>query len=131
MSWLFLKSTSLPDRDAVSLLELKAIPMVMYPKGFLGRDVVEIRCRDFGFHLDVAVETTTAPSLFEFVRSNLGATVQPLPLSKSLSDPTLRLITIEDHPPIRKIGIIYRADKYLGFAARKCIELIEHQLKNE
>ncbi|MCZ8511565.1 LysR family transcriptional regulator [Paenibacillus filicis] len=119
----------LADRDAVSLLELKGIPMVMYPSDFMGREVVENRCRAFGFQLDVAVETTTAPSLFNFVRSNIGATVQPLDLSKSLNDPTLRLITIEDHTPTREIGIIYRADKYLGFAARKCIEFIEHQLK--
>ncbi|MFK2827016.1 LysR family transcriptional regulator [Bacillus sp. B190/17] len=115
--------------DSISVTQLKNIPMVMYPKQFLGRRLLEDHCQKYDFHLNVVVETTTGPSLFRFVKENIGATLQPLPLSKSLNDPALRLIKITDDPPSREIGIIYRADKYLGFAVQKFIEAIEENLK--
>jgi LysR family transcriptional regulator, cyn operon transcriptional activator len=120
----------LASYDSIRLTELRKIPVVMYPKQFLGRRLIENHCQEYGFHLDVVVETTTGPSLFRFVKENIGATVQPLPLSKSINDPTLRLIKINDNPPTRQIGIIYRADKYLGFAAQKFIETVEEKLKS-
>ncbi|HEY9576881.1 MAG TPA: LysR family transcriptional regulator [Pseudobacillus sp.] len=120
----------LASYDSISLTELREITMVMYAKQFLGRRLLEDHCQKHGFQLNIIVETTTGPSLFYFVKENIGATLQPLPLSKALNDPTLRLIRIHDHPPEREIGIIYRADKYLGFAVRKFIETVEEQLKN-
>ncbi|HEY9577701.1 MAG TPA: LysR family transcriptional regulator [Pseudobacillus sp.] len=120
----------LASHESISLTELREIPMVMYAKQFLGRKLLEDHCQKHGFQLNTVVETTTGPSLFYFVKENIGATLQPLPLSKALNDPTLRLIKIHDHPPEREIGIIYRADKYLGFAVQKFIETVEEKLKN-
>ncbi|KMY55255.1 LysR family transcriptional regulator [Bacillus sp. FJAT-27231] len=115
---------------SISLAELRDMPMVMYAKQFLGRRLLEDHCQKHGFQLNVVVETTTGPSLFYFVKENIGATLQPLPLSQALKDPALRLIKIHDHPPEREIGIIYRADKYLGFAVQKFIETVEEKLKH-
>lgn len=121
----------LAGHDSICLTELKDVPMVMYPKQFLGRRLLEDHCRKHGFQPNVVVETTTGPSLFRFVKENIGATIQPLPLSQALHDPALRLIRITDHPPAREISLIHRADKYLGFAARKFIETVEEQLKSQ
>ncbi|WP_231571439.1 LysR family transcriptional regulator [Gordoniibacillus kamchatkensis] len=119
----------LADRESISLAELKGLPMIMYPKGYWGRELVEKYCRDYGFELDTVVETTSNPSLFRFVRENIGATVQTYPLAKAINDPKLRFIKIEDHPPVRETSIVHRADKYLGRAAQSFIRLAEQQLK--
>lgn len=121
----------LANRHSIRLAELREIPMVMYAKQFLGRRLLEDHCQKHGFQLNTVVETTTGPSLFRFVKENIGATLQPLPLSKSLNDPHLRLIKVSDAPPVRDIGIIYRADKYLGFAVKKFIETMEKKLKSQ
>lgn len=105
----------------MDLIRPGPIPMVMYPKGFLSRELVENCCRKNGFELNTVVETASGSSLFGFVKENIGATIQPVPLVKSVSAPTLRLIKIEDGPITRDVGVLYRSDKFLGFAARKFI----------
>jgi DNA-binding transcriptional LysR family regulator len=119
----------LAHHETISLTQLKELPMIMYPKGFWGRELVEKYCREYGFNLDTVVETTSNPSLFRFVRENIGATVQTYQLAKSIDDPKLRFIKISDHPPVREMSIIYRADKYLGYSAQTFIHTVEDQLK--
>jgi LysR family cyn operon transcriptional activator len=119
----------LANHESISLTHLKGLPMIMYPKGFWGRELVENYCREYGFNLDTIVETTSNPSLFRFVRENIGATVQTYQLAKSIDDPKLRFIKISDHPPVREMSIIYRADKYLGHAAQTFIQTVEDRLK--
>lgn len=63
-------------------------PNVMYPKGYWGRELVENCCREYGFNLNMTIETTSNPSLFRFVRENIGVTVQTYPLFKSINDPS-------------------------------------------
>ncbi|MFD0696670.1 LysR family transcriptional regulator [Paenibacillus sp. GCM10027628] len=120
----------LASRETVSLSELEGLPIILYPKGFWGRELVENCCLQHGFKLNVVVETTSNPSLFHFVRENMGVTIQTYPLVKSMDDPKLRFIPIHDHPPVREMSIIYRADKYLGHAAQTFIHIAEERLKD-
>ncbi|WP_237690785.1 LysR family transcriptional regulator [Paenibacillus caui] len=118
----------LADSKSISLAELKKLPLIMYPKGFIGREGIENHCREHGVELNTIVETSSNMSLFQFVRENIGATIQTYPLAESISAPDLRIIPITDHPPLRKMGIIYRADKYLGRAAQQFIQIARERL---
>jgi len=120
----------LADRESVQLSELRDLPMVIYPKGFWGRELVENRCREHGFELHTIVETTSNPSLFRFVAENIGATVQPAHLVRSVGNPRIRYIPIQDHAPYRQMSIVHRTDKYLGFPARTFIQTVIEQLSN-
>ncbi|WP_433616501.1 LysR family transcriptional regulator [Paenibacillus cellulositrophicus] len=120
----------LAGRESVSLTELNGLPIIMYPKGFWGRELVEQYCRKHGFNLDIVVETTSNPSLFRFVRENMGVTIQTPTLVEAIGDPKLRFLPIHDDPPYREMSIIYRADKYLGHAAQAFIHLAEERLKS-
>ncbi|MBB6735649.1 LysR family transcriptional regulator [Cohnella sp. CBP 2801] len=119
----------LADRESILLEELKGYPIIMYPKGFWGRELVEKECAKIGFRLNTVVETTSNPSLFRFVAENVGATVQTATLTKAVGDPKLRFIPIRDRPPARETCILHRSDKYLNRAARAFIETMEEQLK--
>lgn len=118
----------LAGRKSVALDQLGNLPLIAYPKGFKARELIETHCREHGMNLNIIVETSTASSLYGFVRSNVGACLQPYSLSKSFNDPTLRLIKIEDFPPIRHIGIMHRNDKFLGYAAKQFIQLVKNQM---
>lgn len=120
---------ALAERTSIVLRELKAIPMVIFPKGFLGRELVEERTREHGFHLDSIMETSSATSIIKLVKANIGATVQPYPLFLEMDDPTLHAITIEDDPPSRTLELIYRSDRYLGQAAKAFIERVRAYFK--
>ncbi len=121
----------LSGRKSVTLETIGNQPLIAYPKGFKARELIETHCRDHGLNLNIIVETSTASSLYGFVRSNVGACLQPYSLSHSLNDPSLRLIKIEDFPPLRQIAIMHRNDKFLGYAAQQFIQLVQGQLKKD
>lgn len=121
----------LAGRKSVTLETIGNQPLIAYPKGFKARELIETHCRDHGLNLNIIVETSTASSLYGFVRSNVGACLQPYSLSHSLNDPSLRLIKIEDFPPLRQIAIMHRNDKFLGYAAQQFIQLVQGQLKKD
>lgn len=118
----------LADRSSIELEELRHIRTVMYPKGTLGREIVDDCCRKRGFSLDPIIETTTPFSLIRLVKANIGATIQPLPLILSMNDPDLRAIKIEGGPT-RDIGIIYRVDRFLSHAAKTFIKRLQDELQ--
>ncbi|MED1467647.1 LysR family transcriptional regulator [Bacillus salipaludis] len=124
------KDHELFSRESISLTELKGLPVVLYPKGFWGRDFLENYCQQHGFNLNVVVETSSNPSLFNFVRENIGVTIQSYSLLESIGYLNLRFIPINDHPPVREMSIIYRSDKYLNHTAQAFIHFAEEHLKD-
>jgi DNA-binding transcriptional LysR family regulator len=115
--------------DSISLAQLRGLPMVMYPRGYWGRDLVESCCGECGFELNAVIETTSNPALFHFVGENIGATVQTGQLVRSVGDPRLRFIRIGDRPPVRNMGILHRSDKYMGHAARTLLGKLKEHLE--
>ncbi|REK77651.1 LysR family transcriptional regulator [Paenibacillus paeoniae] len=110
--------SELADRTSILLHELEHIPLVLYPQGFLGRDLVEKVCREQGgFQLSTVMETSTAISLLQLVRAGVGATIQPESLLKQESMRNdIIAIPISDHPPMRHLELIYGSDRYISSA---------------
>ncbi|MBP1964113.1 LysR family transcriptional regulator [Paenibacillus aceris] len=124
------KNHELSKAESISLADLQFLPIVMYPKGLWGREFVDSWCRQHGFHLNVVVETSSNPSLFYFVKANIGVGIVANSLLESIDSLDLRFLPIRDYPPVREMSIIYRSDKYLSHAARTFIHFAEEQLKD-
>ncbi|WP_248929852.1 LysR family transcriptional regulator [Paenibacillus hamazuiensis] len=125
------KEHELSTKESISLIELKELPVVMYPREFCwARKFVENWCQQHGFNLNVLVETSTLSSIFHFVRENIGVAVVANSLLESIDKHNLRFIPIHDYPPVREMSIIYRADKYLSHAAQAFIHFAEDELKD-
>lgn len=118
----------LAQHNSVSINELKGLPMVIFPRGFWGREIVENVCLKHGFPLHTVVETTSNPSLFRFVIENIGATIQTEHLVNSVGNPELRFIPIRDHAPYREMSIIHHTEKYLSHAAQTFIKNVRERL---
>ncbi|WEG14515.1 LysR family transcriptional regulator [Pullulanibacillus sp. KACC 23026] len=123
------KDHAFSSRKSIALTDLKGVPIVIYPRGFWGRDFLENFCQQHGFNLNVVVETSSNPSLFHFVKENIAVAIQAHSLLESIDNLNLRFIPIHDHPPVRETSIIYRSDKYLSHAAQAFIHFAEDQLK--
>ncbi|WP_249661909.1 LysR family transcriptional regulator substrate-binding protein, partial [Lysinibacillus fusiformis] len=76
-------------------------PMVMYPEGFFGKEIVEEAVKKHGFQLHSILETSFVTSIMNLVRANIGATVQAYHLIQQINDPTLCHIRISDGAPSR------------------------------
>jgi len=119
------------NRTAITIAQLKDLPMVMYPEGFLGREIVEEKVKKYGFQLHSILETSSVTSIMNLVRANIGATVQPYPLIQQMNDPDLRVIRITDDIPSRSLSIIYRVDRYVSQASTAFIEQIKAHFKGD
>ncbi|MDR0270516.1 LysR family transcriptional regulator [Paenibacillus sp.] len=121
----------LAHRTSVDINELKDLPMIIYPEGFMGRNLVEGVVQKYGFRLHSILETSSATSIINLVRANLGATVQPYPLIRQMNDPELKTIRINGDAPSRSLSIIYRSDRYLSQAAKALIERIKEFFQSQ
>lgn len=102
------KEHPLSNQTVISIAELEDLPMVMYPEGFLGREVVEEAVKKHGFQLHSILETSSVTSIMNLVRANIGVTVQPYPLLQQMNDPTLCSI---------RISMVHQAVAYRLFTA--------------
>jgi DNA-binding transcriptional LysR family regulator len=108
------------DRKQIELQELQHIPLVMYPLGYLGRDLVEEACRELGFSMSTVMETSSATSLLQLVRAGMGATVQPEHLLRGVpSQSDLVSIPIINRTPFRHLVLVYRSDRFISHAQKQ------------
>ena len=80
------KDHELTDKDII-LRCLVNLPLVMYPKGFSGRDLIETWCSSQDIDIRSLMETGSATSLFQLVKAGIGATIQPSQLIESFQSP--------------------------------------------
>lgn len=122
------KDNPYADCPSVNLEVLRQLPLLMYPRHFLGRELVEDCCRAAGFELAPLMETGSATSLLQLVEAGIGATVQPGSLLQNLENSSLRSIPIADYPPYRELKLIYRSDRFMSHATRMFIERLREYL---
>ncbi|GGG53131.1 LysR family transcriptional regulator [Paenibacillus radicis (ex Gao et al. 2016)] len=118
---LFVNSASeLAARKEITLEELVQHTIVMYPKGYLGRDLVDKVFQDEGLELHTAMETSSATSLLQLVSAGVGATIQPKELlSQFPIRPDIISIPITGPRPVRHLELIYGADRFIGSSQRQ------------
>lgn len=105
------------SRTTIHPKQLNEIPLVMYPKGFYGRELIDAWCKEQKITVKITMETGSATSLLQLVNEGVGATIQPSHLIGSFPSLNIRAIEIEQSP-IRDLEIFYRKDKYLSLAAQ-------------
>ncbi len=121
---LFVRSDSeLAARTRISLEDLKSYPLVMYPKGYTGRDLVDDTCRKLGFELSTAMETASAASLLQLVSAGIGATIQPAGLiaRNAAEYPDIVALPLWGMEPVRHMELTYYAERFLTGAQRELI----------
>ena len=104
----------------------------MYPKGYLGRDLVDDVCKEQGVELDTVMEVGSASSLLQLVEAGIGATIQPRGLLKQHSTwPNIVSIPISEPAPIRHLELTYYADRFVSKAHKQLSEWLIDFFKQE
>ncbi|MGQ8872170.1 LysR family transcriptional regulator [Paenibacillus sp. TSA_86.1] len=125
---LFVHSSSdLAKRHEITLEELTQLALVMYPKGYIGRDLVDEVFREQGLELTTVMEAGSASSLLQLVAAGIGATIQPKELLKQHSGwEDIVTIPIAGDAPVRHMELTYYADRFISKAQQQLAEwLIE------
>jgi len=115
--------SKLAKRSDISLKELTQHAMVMYPRGYLGRDLVDEVCRKQGFELETVMEVDSASSLLQLVSAGIGATIQPRELLEQHDNWTnIISIPITEPTPVRHLELTYYADRFISKAQQQLSE---------
>ncbi len=118
------KEHDLAEKEIILPENLVNVPLVMYPKGFYGRDLIDTWCKNQEISIDTLMETGSATSLFQLVKEGIGATIQPSQLIESFQSLGIRAISIK-HSPTRKLEMFYRNDKYLSQSAKAFLKRMD------
>ncbi|WP_145330996.1 LysR family transcriptional regulator [Paenibacillus xylanexedens] len=121
------ESSDLAKRHEITLEELTRLALVMYPKGYIGRDLVDEVFREQGLELTTVMEAGSASSLLQLVAAGIGATIQPRELLKQHSGwEDIVTIPIAAPAPVRHMELTYYADRFISKAQAQLSEwLIE------
>ena len=81
-------------------------------------------CMDKGFTLDPHMVTSTLSSILQMVQSGVGAYVLPRLLLDNLHHKDIKVLHLRNPTPSQDICLIYRSDRYVGYAIRTFIKTL-------
>ncbi len=108
----------------IPLNRLQGLKMVMFPGDHQCRKLIDRFCMDNGFTLQSHLVTTTLSSLLQMVQSGVGACVLPRLLLENLHNPDIKVVHLRNPTPSQDICLIYRSDRYVGYAMRTFIKTL-------
>lgn len=123
------KDHSLAKKTSLQLKDLQEIKTVLFPPDHQCRKLIDQFCMKEGFRLQPQIETTTIASLINMVQQGIGVSVLPRLLLESLPDDQITIVSLVNPTPSQDICLMYRADKYLGFATRTFMQTIEEYIQ--
>ncbi|NOU75823.1 LysR family transcriptional regulator [Paenibacillus sp. LMG 31458] len=115
----------LATENFIPLSRLNALNMVMFPPDHQCRKLIDRYCMDKGFTLQPHMVTTTLSSLLQMVQSGVGACVLPRLLLDTLQNKDIKVLHLRNPTPSQDICLIYRSDRYVGYAMRTFIKTLK------
>ncbi|WP_103106313.1 LysR family transcriptional regulator [Brevibacillus reuszeri] len=116
---------SLAIDKAVPFSQLKDLKLLMFPHDHQVRQLISQYCQQEGFRLQPHIETTTLSSLLSLVEQGIGVCVLPRLLLENLAKKEIAIVSLLNPTPSQDICLVYRSDKYLGYAAKAFIDTLE------
>jgi LysR family cyn operon transcriptional activator len=113
----------LARRARLPMRELDGERLVLQPETFAPRRLFEESARTAGIRARVVVEMNSIEGILATVRGMGGATVLPSMAVRKESE--LRLVSLTEPTPRRKIGLLWRRGSYRSSAAKRFVEHIE------
>lgn len=115
----------LAAENFISLNRIHDLKMVMFPPEHQCRKLIDRFCKDNGFTLRPHIVTTTLSSLFQMVQNGVGACVLPRLILENLDNQDIKIIHLKNPTPSQDICLIYRKDRYVGYAMRTFIKTLK------
>ncbi|MEC0264696.1 LysR family transcriptional regulator [Paenibacillus anseongense] len=118
------RNDPLADENFIPLSKLNDLKMVMFPPDHQCRKLIDLFCMEKGFTPQPHMVTTTLSSLLQMVQSGIGACVLPRLLLDTLPNKEIKVVSLRQPTPSQDICLIYRSDRYVGYAMRTFIKTL-------
>ncbi|WP_188069398.1 LysR family transcriptional regulator [Brevibacillus brevis] len=120
----------LAKEKAIKFGQLQDVKMVMFPPDHQARQLINRYCIQEGFRLQPHIETTTLQSQLSLVKKGIGGCILPSLLLQNVNDDEIAIINLLHPTPSQDICLVYRKDKYMGFAARTFIDTLQAYIQS-
>lgn len=121
-------SHSLAKQSEVALSELAGDDFVLFREDFTLHDRIIGECAKVGFQPHVIYESSQWDLISEMVAVGLGITLLPETICREVDDDRVCIIPLVNPIIPWKLGIVWREERYLSFAAREWIRFAQSEL---
>jgi LysR family transcriptional regulator, low CO2-responsive transcriptional regulator len=119
----------LASRGAINLNEIVPFPMIFHKAGTTRERLM----KHFGKawdKLNISIELASIETIKKFVSIGMGVAIVPKSYVFNESEQgVLRLVRIKNLRMVRKLGLIYRKNRYLSRASKAFLEVVEQSLE--
>ena len=122
------KDHPLSKQQSVKLVDLQAESFILFSKDFALHDRVVSECVQAGFHPDIIYESSQWDFISEMVIAKLGVALLPETICRQVNPEQVSMIPLVDPIIPWHLGIVWRKDRYLSFAAREWIRFTKELL---
>jgi DNA-binding transcriptional LysR family regulator len=120
----------LEDRGSVQLEDVVPYPFIFHKAGTTRERLM----KHFGplwEKMNISMELASIETIKKFVSIGMGISIVPKSyVSDEIERGTLRLVRIRNFKLIRKLGLIYRKNRYLSRASKAFLEVVQQSLDN-
>lgn len=104
----------------VSLSELEELPLILFQRKFLVRQMLDQACLLAGVTFKPVIELSTMDSQIRMAEQGAGATILPASYAEIITSPELRIIPLVPSPR-KEVGLVYRKSTFLDPALNQFI----------
>ncbi|MDR0267088.1 cidABC operon transcriptional activator CidR [Paenibacillus sp.] len=124
-------SHHLSGHDAVPLAELADESFVLFREDFALHDRIITECVRVGFQPRIVYESSQWDLISGMVAAGLGIALLPETICRELDQERIRILPLINPSIPWQLGMIWRKDRYLSFAAREWISFAKNILMEE
>ncbi|HVN79825.1 MAG TPA: LysR family transcriptional regulator [Terriglobia bacterium] len=122
-------SHPLASRSAVGLAEMIGYPMIFHKVGTT-RDRIMKHFGKLAEKVNISFELASIETIKKFVAIGMGVSIVPRSYALNESEQgTLSSMPIKNLRIVRKLGLIYRKDRYLSRASKIFLQVVEESLQ--
>ena len=120
----------LAHKETIKLKDLSTDQFVLFPQGYVLRDIIVNACEENGFKPKIAFEGDDLDAIKGLVAAGLGLTLLPeIALSSNIPDSTVKLPVTEPEV-IRNVGVITPLHRELPPTERLFYDFLKQLIKN-
>lgn len=110
---------------AVTLAELRALPFILFDRGFALHRIILDGCRRAGFEPEIAAHSSQMDFMVELVAAGLGTTFLPRMIAAQRPHPGVRGVLLDEPDTAWNMAMAWRRGAYLSAAAAAWLALVQ------
>ncbi|AJY76485.1 LysR family transcriptional regulator [Paenibacillus beijingensis] len=110
---------------SIELRELEHESFIMFKDEFTLHHLIQEQCRQAGFEPDVVFESSQWDFMIQLVAAKFGIALLPGGVCRGLDPAKFRIVPLIQPTVLWRLYMIWKKDKYLSFAAREWISMMQ------